>query len=80
MLQNIFYCNNQLILHNYFDGSTKLFSDLYLSKFLDRFYFNKIILFMYSYKFVNVLHKIFLYVLYTFAVLIKVLLSIILQL
>jgi len=25
------------ILHNYFDSSTKLFSDLYLAKFLDLF-------------------------------------------
>jgi len=30
------YCSSYLNFpHNYFDGSTKLFSDLYLSKFLD---------------------------------------------
>jgi len=34
------YCKNILainlnVLHNYFYGSTKLFSDLYLTKFLD---------------------------------------------
>jgi len=35
-------------LHNYFDDSIKLFSDLYLAKFLDIFfrYFNGIVLFM----------------------------------
>jgi len=26
---------NLSVLHNYFDGLTKLFSDLYLAKFLD---------------------------------------------
>jgi len=31
-------------IHNYFEGSTKLFSDLYLPKFLEKFYFNKVIL------------------------------------
>jgi len=37
---------NLNVLHNYFDSAIKLFSDLYLTKFLDKF--NKIILFMYE--------------------------------
>jgi len=30
---------NLSVLHNYFDGPTKLFSDLYLTKFLESFLF-----------------------------------------
>jgi len=32
------------VLYNYFNSSTKLFSDLYLAKFLDTLHFSKIVL------------------------------------
>jgi len=37
MLQKVFdiLTTSLSVLHNYFDGPTKLFSDLYLAKFLD---------------------------------------------
>jgi len=43
-LQHRSLCLNDAAIHNYFDISTKLFSDLYLTKFLDTS--TKIILFV----------------------------------